>query len=97
MNPGQYQVKKKANDGRIKKIRERLTRFDPEFKEWVEENKNLAREERLLNNSDPRYAALWHLAGLYGGADGARIRDQRICGRRFSQSLIDCQNCWTAA
>ena len=65
MNQGHWEARKKANDSRLKKICDRLQRFHPEFKEWVEENKNLAREERI-NSSDPCSAALRRSGGDLG-------------------------------
>lgn len=78
MNQGQWDVRKKANDSRLKKICDRLERFDPEFKVWAEESKNLARAERRLNNSDPRYGA------LASGSFGSQVTRKPLTGAQLN-------------
>lgn len=78
MNQGQWDVRKKANDSRLKKICDRLERFDPEFKVWAEESKNLARAERRLNNSDPLYGA------VASGSFGSQVTRKPLTGAQLN-------------
>lgn len=90
MNQGQWDVRKKANDSRLKKICDRLERFDPEFKVWAEESKNLARAERRLNNSDPLYGA------VASGSFGSQVTRKPLTGAQLTRwplVLIRCERC----